>query len=287
MGVWSTAFYGDDLTCDVRDNYKHFLRMKYTPEQAIEKLVKDFQPEEAEDGYLFWLALADTQWRLGHLTQPLKERCLVILDSDLDAERWEEASAGDQRKRKAILEQLKIRLTSPQCAPKKVAPYRGEKPLWKIGDYVSIRFGKIDAAMKVSPYLYGPEWLDFQGKYGVLRVVGIDYHENTYEQVTDEYAVVAVLDWIGSRPATVQELEQPLRLVPGTFYHRTFYFYSTRRPVKWEKDCYELKVIHHSDCLPDEWGDPLYPMDKITTPLGTLYELVVGSWIKAGRKAPD
>lgn len=46
--AWSPAFYGDDLTCDVRDNYKHFLRMKYTPEQAIEKLVKDFQPEEAE-----------------------------------------------------------------------------------------------------------------------------------------------------------------------------------------------------------------------------------------------
>lgn len=141
--------------------------------------------------------------------------------------------------------------------------------------------------MKVSPQSHGPEWLPFQGKYGVLRVVGIDYHEVTHEHVTDEYAIVAVLDWIGSKPATVQELEQPLRLVPGTFFGRTFYFYPTERPVKWEKDCYELKVIHHSDQLPIEWGDSLYPVDKITTRLATLYGLVVDSWIKAGRTAPD
>ena len=62
MGTWSTAFYGDDLTCDVRDDYLHNLRLKDSPEEAVKKLVAEFQPDaDPDEGYLFWLARADIQ----------------------------------------------------------------------------------------------------------------------------------------------------------------------------------------------------------------------------------
>lgn len=288
MGTWGTAFYSDDLTCDVRDTYRHLLRLKHPPESAVQELVKDFCPEDSGDeAYLFWLALADTQWRLGHLTQELRERALSILDSDADDSRWSGASVKEQKKRRAVMQQVKSRLSSPQPPPKKVAPYRGEKCPWKVGDFVSIRFTIVKNCVERSPAYYGKEWLPFQGSYGVFQVVGISYKELPTEQVTNEHPVVAVLDWLGTKPITPEQLEEKLDVLPWNLSGTDYYFLVLHNPLAWERKDYELELIGHSESLPEIWGSEQYLIHNGASPCGVVMDPIISHRIHSGQKSPD
>jgi hypothetical protein len=71
-----------------------------------------------DDGPVFWLALAATQWEYGRLHPRAKARALMIIDQRKDLDRW--ADAGLAKKRQAVLAQLKKKLLTPP--PKKRTP---------------------------------------------------------------------------------------------------------------------------------------------------------------------
>ena len=84
MGAWQSSLYGNDTTCDVRDAYMDCLKEQLSNQEAFEKIFEEYE-ELIGDEYeepLFWFALAETQWKVGRLTENVKERALEWIEKD-------------------------------------------------------------------------------------------------------------------------------------------------------------------------------------------------------------
>jgi len=113
MGTSGTALYSDDTASDVRDEFVELLSRLRDPAQATDRLVRAWKEQIADmdDGPVFWLALAETQWKYGCLDQAVKSRAIEVIDKESDLHRWEGA---DLKRRRANLIALKSKLLSEQ-----------------------------------------------------------------------------------------------------------------------------------------------------------------------------
>jgi hypothetical protein len=117
MGAWGTAIFAEDVACDVRDAYRQLGADGLTGPEATNRLFREWKEVVADedDGPLFWLALAATQWQCGRLEARIKARALKTIANGSSLGLWsEEGGARDLRQRKAVLERLGARLQSPQ-----------------------------------------------------------------------------------------------------------------------------------------------------------------------------
>lgn len=73
----------------------------------------------AGDDNDFWLGLAATQHRLGHIAPEVIERALAIARDPSELARWE---PGDRPQRQKVLAELADQLEQPAPAPKRVRP---------------------------------------------------------------------------------------------------------------------------------------------------------------------
>ena len=243
MGAWGPGFYSDDETMDIRDDYLDGLRKKQTPEQTLKQMVETFQPDQnAESGYLFWLTIARLQWEYGHLDDDIRRRALDILASGVDQERWKEARAADQRKRKETLAKLEENLRSVNEKPKKLRPYGRKRCPWKVGDVISLWFG-----IMTHPTL-SSEYHAFQDLYGAALVVDI-----WEEDIGDIYEnpVIALYDWIGTEEAQLEILRGISFFQSNMFYkNENRFFWVGDLPLKKDYDRYGLKRIGHLEEYP-------------------------------------
>lgn len=85
MGIWSENIYGNDLACDVRDEYLYLLENKYSNEDSYHMLCDTFKDAlKSDEKNYFWEALADTQWKVGRLTEDVKQKALNEIQEELD-----------------------------------------------------------------------------------------------------------------------------------------------------------------------------------------------------------
>ncbi len=242
MGAWGTGFWSDDYTMDLKNSYLDRVRRKVAPEEAVTQLVEEFQPERDEEtGHLFWLTIALLQWEYGHLSPTIHTRAMEVLDSNVDAERWNDADRRDQRKRKEVMDKLRAKLFSENPKPKKLKPYVRKRNPWKVGDVISIYFEHMQTKSD-------PRFHPFQGMYGAVLVV--DFWEQDLGDIHFQ-PVVALYDWIGKEPATMEQLEDIPFIRTELFQrHEARYFWVTDMPWKWVYDWYGLTRIGHLDTLP-------------------------------------
>lgn len=113
MGTASTALYSDDTACDVRDEFVQLLSRLRDPARATESLLRSWKEQIADmdDGPIFWLALADTQWKYGCLDEAVKSRAIEVIDKEDDLHRW---IGANLKTRRANLITLKSKLLSEQ-----------------------------------------------------------------------------------------------------------------------------------------------------------------------------
>jgi len=113
MGTAGTALYADDTACDVRDEFVHLLANLRDADRATQMIVANWraQIDDVDDGPVFWLALAETQWKYGCLAQAVKARAVAIIDGEADLHRW---TGTDLKRRRASLAALKVKLLSEQ-----------------------------------------------------------------------------------------------------------------------------------------------------------------------------
>jgi hypothetical protein len=183
MGVWGTGIFDDDTASDVRSSYTRYLGEDSRGHAATARVLNEFEsvldvPEEAG---AVWLALAATQWQLGRLEDEVLACALEVIDSGSDLARWKEAGSEDVAKRKAALEKLKAKITSPQPPPKKVAKATVCECKLKRGDLVSFRL--------------------LSQKLIVFRVIG------DFKDQGGVYPVLELLDWIGETVPPPSELK--------------------------------------------------------------------------------
>lgn len=83
MGAWGYGIRQDDFVCDVIGVFEDLLKAGKSVREAAEAVTSKFTAEikDAEDGPLFWLALADMQWTYGELDPQILNRVKEDLDS--------------------------------------------------------------------------------------------------------------------------------------------------------------------------------------------------------------
>lgn len=193
MGAWGTALFADDTASDVRDDYKALLAEGYEGPKATTRLLRDWKAELADedDGPLFWLALAATQWKYGRLESRVKVKALKIIDNESSLDRWtEEGNAKALKQRRAVLEKLRLQLLSPQPPVKKFSKKRRETCPWEVGDVLAYRLRS-------------------------RRIVLLHIVNPGHGNLAGNPPIFAVLDWIGTTPPDAAAIKRlPLKLNP-------------------------------------------------------------------------
>ena len=118
MGVFGVGLYSGDFAMDLRSTVGAVSRLPFEAERLVE-LVCECEPGAArnsadEDYTTFWLVLADQFSKRGIESAPVRDAALNIIDNGIDLARLEKLGMkpADLRKRKAMLEDLRVRLAS-------------------------------------------------------------------------------------------------------------------------------------------------------------------------------
>ena len=194
MGVWGTGIFQDDNACDIRDNYRDYLGEGLSGPDAAARILKEFDGmlSDPRDAAVVWLALAAVEWKHGRLDPDTKAQALHLIDSGVDLERWS-VNTKDYAKRKAVLEKLRVQISSPQPEVRKVARRKLCESNWSEGD------------------LFGYRLID--GRLILFRVIGHHIDKG------GKYPVCELLDWIGDE-IPVRDSLQTLTVKPSRSDHK-------------------------------------------------------------------
>eukprot|EP00913_Durusdinium_trenchii_P023469 g22047.t1 len=205
MGAWGTGLFSDDVTCDVRAQFRDLLDEHVSVAVATRRILADWQEalEDPDDGPQIWLALASLQWDRGALQTRVRSKALRVIDSGSDLERWLSAADGREvSQRRSMLKRLRKKLISTPPKPaspssKRKSVSKRNKPVprveWKLGDVVAYR-------------LKSKNWV-------LMHIVELNGHG----KAEDVYPTFAVLDWSGPDLLSASEIEElPYRKPPET-----------------------------------------------------------------------
>lgn len=120
MGASGVGLFHDDVAVDVRRHYLDLLASGASDADAFRTMLLEWKESiaDVDDGPVFWVALASTQWEYGRLHPRAKTAALKVIEQGQGSDRW--AEAGLVRKRQAVLARLQEKLLSP--LPKKRTP---------------------------------------------------------------------------------------------------------------------------------------------------------------------
>jgi hypothetical protein len=120
MAASGVALFHDDVAADVRSEYLDMLAGGASDADAFRTMLLEWKESIADydDGPVFWLALAATQWEYGRLHPRAKSQALKIINQGKGLDRWTDAGLG--QKRQAVLARLKKKLLAPP--PRKRTP---------------------------------------------------------------------------------------------------------------------------------------------------------------------
>lgn len=196
MGIWGAKLYEDDLALDIKDEYIEKLKQGKSDEEALKEIIEENTEviEDEDEGPVFWLALADTMWKKGRLTEKVKKEALLGIEKNL--KQWkEEASSKEYAQRKRELENFKLKIEQQEMPIRKEIKSKTEnsnrkiKAEWEIGGVYAYQL-KSEKAKE----------LGLDGRYLIFRKIkdGSTYRNNiVYCQITNNKEL----------PNTKQELE--------------------------------------------------------------------------------
>ena len=113
MAASGVGLFHADVAVDVRREHLDLLANGVSDTEAFRTMVREWKESiaDADDGPVFWLALAATQWEYGRLHPRAKSKALKVINQGKSTDRW--ADAGAAKKRQAVLAQLKKKLLAP------------------------------------------------------------------------------------------------------------------------------------------------------------------------------
>jgi hypothetical protein len=182
------------MACDVRDAYRQLVADGSAGPEATDRLLRQWTEvlEDEDEGPIFWLALAATQWDCGRLEQRVQAKALETIDNGSSLALWSEG--GESRilkQRQAALAKLRDTLQSPQPAVRRIRkPPQNDCP-WAVGEILAFRLtsGK--------SLLFHLAAKDNTSKVGCLPIF-------------------ALLDWVGKRiPPADRIKDLPLKSCRG------------------------------------------------------------------------
>lgn len=141
MGSWGVGIRQDDFVLDVEGIFEDHLKDGKTIGEATRILQERFASvlDDCYIGTLFWLALADVQWKYGDLDPTVLQRVIEIVDSDYGIDLWGNPSDKIYKQRKAVLEKFRNKISQPNPKPSRLPRRVIRKPKFNKGDCLSIQ----------------------------------------------------------------------------------------------------------------------------------------------------
>ncbi len=191
MGSWGAGLFSNDDACDVRDGYLerlHFME----PRAAEAEILAEYGGDLPDCGLI---ALAVTQWRLGHLSPGVKAAAQAAIrrELQLSGTEWKPGLAA---RRRAVLERAAEQLERDMPPSKKPPrPSWVWKCPWSPGDVLQYRIRFPEAGYE--------HW---RGVYVLLPVVAVS---TTPEgRLPCEHLLVGLCRWYGTSPPGADVLER-------------------------------------------------------------------------------
>jgi hypothetical protein len=135
MSAWGYGVRQDDFVCDVIGVFEDLLKAGKSVREATEAVRSKFAAEtnDADDGPLFWIALADVQWTYGELDPQIVNRVKEDLDSGRSLAAWTEDQHGLARRR-AALEKFISKIGQSNPRPRKLPKTVVRAPKFRAGE---------------------------------------------------------------------------------------------------------------------------------------------------------
>lgn len=121
MGTWGTKLTNDDFTLDIISEFFELYDNGEDSKDIRNKLESSYADsiEDADEGHLFWLALAKAQWDIGFLDKDILEKVEDIVNSDIDTKKWIELDGENPEKRQRLIKEFAKEIKTPRIKPRK------------------------------------------------------------------------------------------------------------------------------------------------------------------------
>lgn len=206
MGAWGTGLYSDDFALDVKSDLLDAINSGKSYREAFEELKETYVDNTYEgdpDIPVFWLVCADILWKKGRLDDDIKQTALAYIDDSTDVERWNLESPALGKKRKAVLEKLKLKLLSPQPEAKPIRVKKLYECPWNIGDvYAFALTGEL------------AEKTGLAGTYAIFQVA-----EKMFIDTVGTYPIVRVMLTLSNEKPQLSDFCKE-KLIPAVFRDR-------------------------------------------------------------------
>lgn len=179
MGAWGYGIRQDDFVLDVVGVFEDLLKSGQSVADATKGVKAKFAAaiEDADDGPLFWIALADVQWSYGELEPHVFKRVREDFESGRSLDPWREDQRGLSRRRVA-LEKFIGKIAAPNPRPKRPPRIVVRAPKFRPGDCLSVRLSN--------------------GQYAAALVLAADHSAVEYGK-----NLVGILDFLSSEKPTI------------------------------------------------------------------------------------
>lgn len=206
MGAWGVGLYSDDLAADLRGDLREYFGDGLSAVEAVDRLMAEYASsvDDPDEGPVFWLAIADTGWKLGRLDDRARHRALEIIDNGQDLSRWPDAP--DRRKRETVLAKLRAQLFARPPAAKRIPKVIKAANDWTTGEILALRLAS--------------------GLRTLIRVIGHHVDKG------GRSAVCELLDWTGSEipsAAEISRLNIRHRIGSGPYGKPQFFLQEARK----------------------------------------------------------
>lgn len=225
MGTWGTGIFSDDLAEDVKNDYNSMLYYFEDDHEILEIMKARYSESFKYDEELsvFWYALAYSQWLKGRLDEDTKAQALYYIDNperDGNLALWKEDKQL-YNKRLKVLQNLKVKLNSPQPERKKYKLRQGVPARFETGDIVRYQLSEKEFKkfIKARDYLSEKNVQNlsplFDGTYiymiklydeEVALDSCLDFEEACKRNLTHHYEYFAIFKRFKKQPLTKEEL---------------------------------------------------------------------------------
>lgn len=151
MGIWGPGLYSNDDALDLKAMFKELIAYGKSTNKAVAEIRKEFDMDPPDEMNCdAWLALADTSWKYGRLTEEIKQTALDLISSEMPMKNYRNVSQSFKKKRQQVLQKLDVQLHTDMGKEKKPKPDKLYSIDWSPGQIYSrsqmpFRSGFLDA----------------------------------------------------------------------------------------------------------------------------------------------
>jgi hypothetical protein len=141
MGAWGPAITSDDTVVDIIDTFKDSLKKTQSFSDARLDVENEYAgvKSDEEEQHLFWISLAEVQWKYGVLDSDILDKVNYIIENEIGLELWREGGENDLAKRKIVLDSFRIKVNKSNPKPLKIPKLKKKKLLFHGGECLSIK----------------------------------------------------------------------------------------------------------------------------------------------------